>query len=203
MSSEINLQLIKSIHQRDVELWHEQSPQVIETGMYEFVQKNHMHNFLLWHEEDKARRDDMGFEYVYHAKRSIDSENQMRNNAMESMDRVIYESLGGDSMGDEVECNSESPGFMIDRLSILALKKYHMAEQVERVDATDAHRQQCQLKFEVIMKQQENLSKCLNDFLAAMQGGQRSFRVYYQFKMYNDASLNPQLYQKNNSTEKG
>ena len=82
---------------------------------------------------------------------------------------------------------------MIDRLSILALKEYHMQEEVDRTDATEAHRQKCGTKLEVIQRQIQDLSTALTELLEEIESGHRSFRVYFQFKMYNDTELNPEL----------
>jgi hypothetical protein len=89
--------------------------------------------------------------------------------------------------------NSETPGMMIDRLSILALKRYHMQEEVGRSDATDVHHEKCRTKLDVISRQITDLSTALTDLLSEIQDGKRSFRVYFQFKMYNDTELNPEL----------
>ncbi len=89
--------------------------------------------------------------------------------------------------------NSETPGMMIDRLSILALKQYHMQEEVDRDDASEEHRAKCATKLNVICQQIQDLSTALAELLHAIEEGTRSFRVYFQFKMYNDTELNPEL----------
>ena len=90
--------------------------------------------------------------------------------------------------------HSETPGMMIDRLSILALKAFHMAIQVERVDVAAAHHQTCLSKLHVIEQQTTQLQACLHQLLHAVSNKTRTFRVYHQFKMYNDPTLNPELY---------
>jgi hypothetical protein len=90
--------------------------------------------------------------------------------------------------------NSESPGMIIDRLSILSLKSYHMALQTQREDVAEDHRQNCANKLVIIHQQLEQLSRCLSDLLTEVQAKQRTFRIYHQFKMYNDPTLNPELY---------
>ncbi|GGI87188.1 DUF4254 domain-containing protein [Legionella impletisoli] len=158
------------------------------------VAENHSFNYQLWHAEDRARREDMGFEYVYHAKREIDYCNQQRNNRMESMDNWLFSTLKPAS---HLDCpvNSETPGMMIDRLSILALKAYHMKQQTERKDVDETHRQTCLQKLLVIEEQQAQLQACLVKLLDEIKDKTRTFRVYHQFKMYNDPNLNPELYE--------
>ena len=92
--------------------------------------------------------------------------------------------------------NSETPGMMIDRLSILALKIYHMALQVNRSDVDETHRQTCTRKLKTLEEQRQQLTICLDNLLHDIQDKVRTFRVYHQFKMYNDPTLNPELYLK-------
>ena len=174
--------------------WHEEPPAVSGDGFELLVEENHLRNFQLWHEEDIARRDDIGFERVYHAKRAIDRFNQERNNFIEEMDKSLVAAL----QPAETDCpkNSETPGMMIDRLSILALKEFHMREETVRDDASDAHRATCGEKLARIIRQRTDLTQCLGELLVDVAAGRRTFAVYYQFKMYNDPALNPQLYGK-------
>ena len=157
------------------------------------VEENHAFNFQLWHAEDKARRDDMGFEYVYKAKREIDHFNQQRNNRMEAIDEWLF-TLLQPAMPTQCPVNSESPGMIIDRLSILSLKSYHMALQTDRQNASEEHRHSCSLKLATIHQQLDQLTVCLRQLLDEVQQKTRTFRVYHQFKMYNDPTLNPELY---------
>jgi hypothetical protein len=174
--------------------WHEEAPAASGSGFELLVEENHLRNFQLWHEEDIARRDDIGFERVYHAKRAIDRFNQERNNFIEEMDKHLVATLSIVATG--VPRNSETPGMMIDRLSILALKEFHMREETMRQDASEAHRETCAEKLARIVRQRGDLTQCLDELLADVAAGRRSFAVYYQFKMYNDPTLNPQLYGK-------
>lgn len=171
--------------------WHQIEPFVRGNGLAGLIEANHKENFLLWHEEDVARRDDIGAERIVQAKRNIDRFNQQRNNLVEQIDQHLVQQLNPRT--DSCSFNSETPGMMIDRLSILALKNYHMAEEVKRSDATAEHREKCQQKVTVICQQIADLSGALTELLDQIQLGTRSFRVYYQFKMYNDRELNPQL----------
>lgn len=172
--------------------WHEITPAAESEGFSRLVQENHLRNFLLWHEEDVARRDDLGFERVYHAKRAIDGYNQQRNNFIEEMDKVLVADLQPAESG--CPRNSETPGMIIDRLSILALKEFHMREETERADASDGHRGNCRAKLARIILQRGDLTQSLGELLDDVKAGRRTFGVYYQFKMYNDPALNPQLY---------
>jgi hypothetical protein len=172
--------------------WHKETPAAAGEGFLSLVQENHLRNFQLWHEEDIARRDDLGSERVHQAKRAIDRYNQERNNFIEEMDKALVAALQPAESG--CPKNSETPGMMIDRLSILALKEYHMREEVERDDASGAHRAKCAEKLARIRLQRADLTQCLAELLDAVVARTRSFAVYYQFKMYNDPALNPQLY---------
>lgn len=182
---------ITGLQEQRTVAWHEAGPASTEQGLLGLVELNHLENFLLWHEEDIARRDDLGPERVVQAKRRIDGHNQRRNDLIEKMDQHFVRELKPRTSG--CSFNSETPGMMIDRLSILALKHYHMNEEANRADATDAHRLKCAEKVTVIRKQTEDLSAALRELLVQIQHGTRSFRVYFQFKMYNDRELNPQL----------
>lgn len=175
--------------------WHEVPPAVNGAGFELLVQQNHLRNFQLWHEEDVARRDDLGFEAVYRAKRAIDRYNQERNNFIEQMDQAMVAALQPPETG--LPRNSETPGMIIDRLSILALKEFHMREETLRQDATAAHREQCATKLARIQLQRDDLVAALSELLADVVARRRTFRVYFQFKMYNDPALNPQLYRSN------
>jgi len=172
--------------------WHEETPAAAGDGFLRLVQENHLRNFELWHEEDIARRDDLGSERVHQAKRAIDRFNQERNNFIEEMDKALVAALQPAESG--CPKNSETPGMMIDRLSILALKEYHMREEAERDDASGEHRAKCAEKLARIRLQRADLAQCLADLLDAVTARTRTFAVYYQFKMYNDPALNPQLY---------
>jgi hypothetical protein len=172
--------------------WHAETPAAAGEGFLRLVQENHLRNFELWHEEDIARRDDLGSERVHRAKRAIDRFNQERNNFIEEMDMALVAALQPAESG--CPKNSETPGMMIDRLSILALKEYHMREEAERDDASDEHRAKCAEKLARIRCQRTDLTQCLAELLDDVVSRTRTFAVYYQFKMYNDPALNPQLY---------
>ena len=171
--------------------WHESQPSESAVNLLGLVTQNHLQNFQLWHEEDIARRDDLGAERVRQAKRAIDGFNQRRNDLIERIDQELVQTLKPRTSG--CSFNSETPGMMVDRLSILALKDYHMAEEVAREDASTEHVEKCQKKLDTIRTQIGDLSTALSELISQVESGERSFRVYFQFKMYNDAELNPQL----------
>ncbi len=172
--------------------WHQTTPAASSEGFQRLLEENHLRNFSLWHEEDVARRDDLGFEPVYRAKRAIDRFNQERNNFTEQIDQAIAAALQPPTEG--CPRNSETPGMIIDRLSILALKEFHMHEETVRPEVTPAHREKCAEKLARIRLQRTDLTACLAELFADIAARRRTFSVYYQFKMYNDPALNPQLY---------
>ncbi len=180
--------------------WHESAPGIPPApggdALAALVEQNHLRNFRLWHEEDAARRDDLGFEAVFRAKRAIDRLNQERNDYIEQLDQAIAAALQPPEAG--CPRNSETPGMMIDRLSILALKAYHMQEEAERASATPEHRAACATRLARIRRQAADLAACFDELIADVAARRRTFSVYYQFKMYNDPSLNPQLYRGRN-----
>jgi len=186
---------ITTLHDQSIIHWKKAGVTTQQTGFYALVEENHSWNFQLWLAEDRARRDDKGFEFVYLAKREIDHHNQQRNNIMEKMDGWLYYTLKPST---EIHCpvHSETPGMIIDRLSILALKIYHMQLQALRQDVDLAHQQTCQNKTNVLRAQREQLSQCLSMLFIETEKQQRTFRIYHQFKMYNDPTLNPELYKK-------
>ena len=156
------------------------------------IERNHRMNFDLWHEEDLARRDDLGPERVRDAKRAIDRCNQARNDAVETLDAWLLSQLPPANPGSPL--HSETPGMIIDRLSILSLKLHHMEIEAARASATAEHRRQCADKCAVLKEQLGDLKESLETLLGQLQSGARRFKIYRQFKMYNDASLNPQIY---------
>ena len=182
--------------------WEKDHIPLNQNHFLKLVEENHAFNFQLWHAEDRARRDDKGFEFVYHAKREIDHCNQQRNNRMEAMDEWLFKTLEP-AAPTICTVHSETPGMMIDRLSILALKIYHMALQINRPDVDEAHHNACSAKLSTLQEQRMQLQRCLELFIKEIKEQTRTFRVYHQFKMYNDPTLNPELYQTGAEAAKG
>jgi hypothetical protein len=193
MHSPIDAHKIAALHRSSLSDWKSGGIKYQYQHFFQLVEENHAFNYQLWHAEDSARREDMGYEFVYHAKREIDRCNQQRNNRMESMDEWLFNTLQPVTP-DLCPVHSESPGMIIDRLSILSLKSYHMALQAHRHEASNEHRSACAAKLRVIEQQLEQLCLCLNQLFEDIANKKRTFRIYHQFKMYNDPTLNPQLY---------
>lgn len=189
----IDVSEIIKLHEQSILDWKLHGISYKSAGFLSLVEQNHGFNYQLWHAEDKARREDKGHTFVYHAKRAIDSYNQKRNDFMEAIDDHLMISLQPES-SETCPVHSETPGMMIDRLSILALKHYHMEKQTMREEVDDAHRHHCLQKLSVIAEQRIQLAVCLDILLTEIVSKKRTFRIYRQFKMYNSSELNPELY---------
>lgn len=157
------------------------------------IADNHRCNRLLWEAEDQARRPDVPDEYIVGCKRAIDRHNQRRNDAVERIDEALLQRLSDAVPAEQARLHSETPGAIIDRLSILALKIHHMGLRAHSADADDEHIAACSAKLQVLITQRNDLATCLSSLLLELRQGQARFRVYRQFKMYNDPALNPWL----------
>ena len=163
-------------------------------ALWQAVEDNHRCNCLLWDEEDLARRRNVADAEIAGNKRAIDGHNQRRNDAIERIDEQLLNSLSGMKMKPESRLSSETPGAMIDRLSILSLKIHHMRLQTQRNDVASAHIESCLLKLNRLNEQRTDLAACFDRLLAESARGESHFKVYRQFKMYNDPALNPAIY---------
>ena len=189
---------------KEVEQWHEELPQDDSSESADFpslVSTQHQVNFELWHQEDLARDPDVSDSKIAGVKRAIDVLNQRRNDLIEQLDQFLVNVLSRENVNttDQTELNSETPGSMIDRLSINALKIYHMNEEIQREDVAESHRKKCFGKLSVLQEQREDLRQCLDKLLVDLSAGKKRLKVYQQMKMYNDESLNPVLYWKGES----
>ncbi|MDX1270954.1 DUF4254 domain-containing protein [Bizionia paragorgiae] len=146
-----------------------------------------------WHYEDIIRDPQIDPVAALTLKRKIDASNQDRTDMVEYIDSYFLKKYANVSPKDSAKLNSESPAWAIDRLSILALKIYHMNEEVERKDASEAHRAACQTKLDVLLEQRVDLSTAIDDLLRDIESGDKYMKVYKQMKMYNDDELNPVL----------
>lgn len=158
------------------------------------IDANHRFNCLLWQEEDRARRVDVPPVEIATSKRLIDRYNQQRNDAVEAIDEALLAALDIGEPPPGARLSSETPGAMIDRLSILSLKIHHMRLQTERSEAGREHVQACSARLQRLINQRHDLAACLDQLLHEVRAGQSYFKVYRQFKMYNDPALNPYLY---------
>ena len=164
------------------------------SGAWQWIETNHRCNTLLWDEEDQARRRDVADAAIAANKRAIDGYNQRRNDAVERIDEALVARLVNVRMLEQAWHNSETAGAMMDRLSILALKLFHMREQTLRTDATAEHVATCEEKLARLQLQRNDLGRCLDVLVTEAANGRAFWRVYRQFKMYNDPALNPYLY---------
>jgi len=185
--------------------WPASEPVPRDGALWQWVQTNHRFNSLLWAEEDLARRTQVSDAEIAANKRAIDRYNQARNDATERVDELLLSTLGLVDLGSArtdsprstapagSRLNSETAGSMIDRLSILALKEHAMRAQSQRRDVDDAHRDSSAARLQRLQQQRADLAGCLDALLADCRDGRAHFKVYRQFKMYNDPRFNPML----------
>jgi hypothetical protein len=161
------------------------------------VARQHGANFDLWHIEDEARAPGATEAQLADIKRRVDLTNQRRNDLAEELDRALLDWLEArGAVNPEAPLHSESPGLMIDRLSILALKIYHTREEAERAGAPAGHDERNRQRLGILEEQRADLAGCLNQLWRETLAGTRRFKLYRQLKMYNDPSLNPAIYRK-------
>lgn len=149
-----------------------------------------------WHFEDIIRDPHIDPVEALSLKRRIDRSNQDRTDLVEQIDSYFRLKYSDVQILPDARLNTESPAWAVDRLSILALKIYHMREQAERTDATAEHREKCGAKLQVLLEQQRDLSLAIDQLIDDIQAGRKYMKVYRQMKMYNDPSTNPVLYKK-------
>jgi len=192
--SPINVSGLRLKHRQWTIAWHSLHKHSEIDEPFTYIEANHSNNFSLWHEEDIARRTDLSAEVICGAKRNIDRYNQRRNDAMEQIDDFILQWINSLGIHSSLLLHSETPGMIIDRLSIMALKEFHMLEEVTRSGVSEVHRDKCTARVRILQEQQSDLAISLNSLLEDLTSGHKHFKVYRQLKMYNDPSLNPQLY---------
>ncbi|MEI7488293.1 MAG: DUF4254 domain-containing protein [Chryseobacterium sp.] len=149
-----------------------------------------------WHLEDIIRDENIDPTEALQLKRKIDSSNQKRTDLVEFIDSWFLNKYENITPKSDAKINTETPAWAVDRLSILALKVYHMSLEANRESASEEHRKNCQAKLDVLLDQKEDLFTSINQLLTDIENGNVKMKVYKQMKMYNDDSLNPILYQK-------
>ena len=147
-----------------------------------------------WHFEDLIRDPQIDPVAALVLKRRIDASNQERTDMVEFIDTYFLDKYQNATVKEHATINTESPAWAIDRLSILALKIYHMQQEATRFDASEAHHVACRKKLEVLLEQRKDLSHAIDTLMADIRDGVKYMKVYKQMKMYNDESLNPVLY---------
>lgn len=147
-----------------------------------------------WHLEDIIRDPDIDPVEALALKRRIDRSNQERTDMVEELDSYFRDKYADVRLHDDATINTESPAWALDRLSILALKIYHMRQEVAREDAGDEHREKCAAKLAVLLEQKTDLTTAIDRLLADIAAGRKYMKVYRQMKMYNDPATNPVLY---------
>ena len=196
---------IVDLHDRRTRDWHRVSGQhdrpaandEAPSDWLTLVSCQHRANFELWHIEDQARTPGASERELAEVKRQVDSTNQRRNDLAEQLDQVLLGWLDARSLlRPEAPLHSESPGLIIDRLSILALKIYHTREEARRLDAPPGHSERNRERLAILSEQRNDLAHCLDALWSETLAGKRRFKLYRQLKMYNDPSLNPAIYRK-------
>ncbi len=157
-------------------------------------------NYQLWNQEDQARRTDVDDSVIAGVKRAIDKLNQQRNDLIEELDEALLGELEG-GMNSAAPLNSETAGSIVDRMAIMGLKCHHMAREAAREDAGGEHRAKCAAKLAVLREQRRDLGACFDELVSGAREGKRRFKVYRQYKMYNDPSLNPELYKRKGNSD--
>lgn len=198
-----------SISNNIINRWHQEEHQINsfndalklidnknKDDIYYHVELLSLLNTALWHEEDKARDPDASDECIADVKRKIDKLNSMRVTKVEEIDILLYSQT---SFNKNAVLNTETPASVLDRLTILCLKHYHMSIEAERADSSEDIRNKCAQKFHSIKRQLNDLSEAYSVLIAEIHSGKRRYELYGQFKMYNDPELNPVLYNKKNN----
>ncbi len=188
---------ITALHRDTVARWHAVEPDNPYEGLLGTVCQQHQFNFLLWHEEDIARSPDVPDKRIAAVKRAIDRYNQQRNDWIEKIDEALIVSLATSGVLPRADArlNTETPGSVIDRLSIMSLRIYHFDEQLGR--NTDViHHANVTERLNRCRAQHADLSQSVTELLDDIVAGRKLLKVYRQMKMYNDPTLNPYLYRK-------
>ena len=197
----LNATYLAELQEFATERWHHpgSDPSLLQgepgpTGQNELeglLLRQHRANFDLWHREDEARDPEAGDSAIAAVKRAIDALNQRRNNLVEQLDTLLLSRIQQNSAA---PLHSETPGLILDRLSILSLKIFHTAEQTTRSDVAEGHLARNRDRLALLREQRADLTACLAALWNDVDKGERRFKLYRQLKMYNDPTLNPVLY---------
>ena len=207
----LSAKAIVDLHDQRTRVWHLDDPGAREGSGQEgsapaqdhasewltLVANQHRANFDLWHIEDEARSPGATDTELAAVKRRIDKTNQLRNDLVEELDGALLKWLAERALPNEdAPLNSESPGLIIDRLSILSLKIHHTREEAERKDAPEGHAERNCGRLRVLDEQRDDLAGCLDALWRETLSGIRRFKLYRQMKMYNAPALNPAIYRR-------
>lgn len=193
----LNASQVTLLHDRCTAAWHQEFPAVAASlaGFERVMAEQHLANFELWHAEDEARTPEASDHDIARVKRFIDRANQRRNDLTEQCDRMLLDFLRRQDLpAPGAELHSESPGLILDRLSILALKVFHTREEIERPGAPAGHAERNRERLSILLEQRDDLAAALEQLWRQVLHGRRSFKLYRQLKMYNDPALNPAVY---------
>ena len=193
----LNASQVILLHDRCTAAWHQEIPAVAASlaGFERVVAEQHLANFELWHAEDTARTPQASDHDLARTKRFIDSANQRRNDLTEQCDALLLEFLNRQNLPARgAELHSESPGLILDRLSILSLKLFHTREEIDRPGAPPGHAARNEERLRILAEQRDDLAAALDRLWQQVLNGERSFKLYRQLKMYNDPALNPAVY---------
>ena len=189
-------QVIDDYHLQNLVDANKSNPYNSSTSFEKMIYDKCWIDTIQWHLEDIIRVPDISPDEALKIKRRIDSSNQDRTDMVEELDDYFFEKYSNSSPLKLAILNTETPAWAIDRLSILALKIFHMNEEANRKSASDQHRKKCSKKLAGLLTQRENLSKAIDQLLENISKGTVIISTYKQMKMYNDDSLNPELYSK-------
>jgi hypothetical protein len=188
---------ITLLHDQCTIAWHDETPAVLPslTGLERAVTEQHLANFELWHAEDTARTPQASDQDIARTKRFIDGANQRRNDLTEQCDELLLKFLSRQNLpAPGAELHSESPGLILDRLSILSLKLFHTREEIDRPGAPPGHAARNEERLRILAEQRNDLAAALDRLWQQVLNGERRFKLYRQLKMYNDPALNPAVY---------
>jgi len=195
LCNEIFWKSVLEYHQTDSVDTPINNPYEVKSIEYYLYLKNWI-DTVQWHYEDIIRDPNINPEDAVKLKRKIDKSNQDRTDLVELIDSYFLDKNKDVQVASDATINTESPAWAIDRLSILALKIYHMEQEVNRTDTTEEHHKQCQEKLNILLEQKKDLSFAIDQLLSDIANGKKYMKVYKQMKMYNDPALNPVLYAK-------